>query len=139
MSSTPQEYWDACLIMAWRNFENYGQAQSKFRSIVGIYPEQVDPPLLRLPKFFPNSSGVRVLTYTYLHKINDWLLKHEKDKDPQLLKKLKTSKYTIHDAIPENRELANERARAHAKQVRIDFESMKYRRRNRDTDWNVTK
>jgi hypothetical protein len=139
MSSTPQEYWDACLIMAWRNFETYGNVQKRFHSILGKYPEEIDPPLLRVPKFFPNSSGVRAMTYTYLHKINDWLLKHEKDKDPQLLKKLKTSKYTIHDAIPENKELANERARTHAKQVRINFESMKYRGRNRSTDWNVTK
>lgn len=137
--STPQEYWDACLIIAWRNFETYRKAMDRFYAIVGKYPNQVDPPLLRLPKFFPNSSGVRLMTYTYLHKINDWLLKHEKDKDPQLLKKLKTSKYTVHDPIPENKEFANEKTRTYAKQVRINFERMKLRGRNRDTDWNVTK
>ncbi len=139
MSSTPQEYWDACLIMAWRNFDTYGRALVRFHSIVGKYPDEIDPPLLRLPKFFPNSSGVRVMTYTHLNKINDWLLKHEKDKDPQLLQKLKTSKYTIRDAMPENKELVNERARTRTKQVRIKFERMKYQGRNRDTDWNVTK
>jgi Fe-S oxidoreductase len=137
--STPQEYWDACLIIAWRNFETYRKAMNRFHSIVGKYPDQMDPPLLRLPKFFPSSSGVRLMTYTYMYKINDWLLKHERDRDVDLLKKLKTSKYTVHDPMPENREFVTEKTRFRTKQVRIDFERMKLRGRNRDTDWNVTK
>ena len=137
--STLQEYWDACLIMAWRNFETYGSAQRRFHSIVGIYPDKVDPPLLRMPKFFPNGSGVRVMTSSYLEKINNWLLNHDKAEDTKLLKNLKESKYTVHAQIRESNEMTTERARVKRNRMRSNFESMKYRQRNRDTNWGVTK
>ena len=137
--STHQEYWDACLIMAWRNFECYAEAIRRFHSIVGVYPDKVDPPLLRMPKFFPNGSGVRVMTSSYLEKINNWLLTHDKSEDIELLKKLKDSKYTVHEQIRESNDMTTERARLKRNWKRSNFETMKYKQRNRDTNWNITK
>ena len=70
--STHQEYWDACLIMAWRNFENYGDAVEKFKSITGISPHEIDPPLLRIPDFCPYSTSIRNMTFAYLTAMNNY-------------------------------------------------------------------
>jgi hypothetical protein len=137
--STLQEYWDACLIMAWRNFENYQQAKAKFHSITGLYPEQVDPPLLRLPVFYPYTCGVRHMIFSFLPKINTWLLEHEKDKDINLLKNLKGSKYTCQERSQDQRDRASERYATRKNQLRVNFETMSYNKRNRKTDWDVVK
>lgn len=139
MKSTAQEYWDACLILAWRNFESYGQARDKFMAIVGQYPNQIEN-LLRVPDFCPNYVGVRHMMYMFLPKINEWLLEHDRQKDVELLKKLKKSKYNSKKQVmKQQKELRLERQRLKAAQKRANFESYKRRNRNHDTDWNVVK
>ena len=139
--STHQEYWDACLIMAWRNFETFGQAEAKFHSIVGKYPKDIDPPLLRLPEFCPRGTSMRNMTFSYLTAINNWLLKHDKEEDAKLLNKLKTSTYTTHKMIRPNRELTNERGRLSKNKIIAEYEIGRANKlaRNKDTDWHTTK
>ena len=139
--STHQEYWDACLIMAWRNFENYGDAVEKFKSITGISPHEIDPPLLRIPDFCPYSTSIRNMTFAYLTAINNWLLNHSKEEDIKLLNKLKTSKYTTHKMIRPEKNLTNERYRLRKNKAIVEHEITKANKlaRNKETDWRTTK
>jgi len=92
--STPQEYWDACLIRAWRNFNTFYDLNRMFHSITGEWPNDLEPRLLRTPKIWlPNKMGIRYYMAHFLPKINDRLLAQEPDKDVALLRKLKDSKY----------------------------------------------
>ena len=42
MMSTPQEYWDACLIKAWRNDGQLIEAFTMFQSITGKKTLDID-------------------------------------------------------------------------------------------------
>lgn len=141
--STPQEYWDACLIKTWRNMGTFKDAQRMFFSITKQWPEQVEPPLLRYPTMFvANGMQIRYFMATWLPKMNTWLWDHTPDKDTDLFKKVTKSKYTV-SKKPHKTEEDKERGRLSQKQHRdrlvTGFGSQKYSGRNRDTDWNVVK
>ena len=89
LKNTYQEYWDACLIRAWRNFQTVGQLFQMLKSITKI--ETTDG-LLRKPQPFVNPKmGVRVFSARFLPDINEWLHNHLADKDILLAKKLSVS------------------------------------------------
>ena len=141
--STPQEYWDACLIRAWRNFNSLKELNTMFHSITGQWPEKVEPRLLRKPKgFLVNTMGVRYYVAHFLPKINDRLLAQDKDKDVALLRKLKDSKYdTQDDYILSVDERERHNMGTHnrlAKQVNA-HNAKAIASRNEATDWNKVK
>ena len=69
--STPQEYWDACLIRAWRNFYSLKELNKMFHSITGKWPSEMEPRLLRTStRWLPLHMGVRYYTAQFLPKIN---------------------------------------------------------------------
>ena len=91
--STPQEYWDACLIRTWRQSGSVLDAMMMFKSITKIQMEDVEPKLLRIPKDgFPWKTGVKVFIASHLSKISNRLWDQPPEKDVALLKKLKDSK-----------------------------------------------
>ena len=141
--STPQEYWDACVIKAWRNFGTFADACKMFHSITKAWPNECDPPLLRYPNgFLPNTVQMRYFVAHFLPKMNDWLWKYPADKDVELLRNVGKSKYTTLKKRDVGED-EKERNRLGAKS-RKDKELRKYRttmfsRANEDTDWNVTK
>ena len=139
--STMQEYWDACLIRAWRRQLNLMDAMSMFLSITGKRIDECE--LLRVPlPNFPWTSGVRVFTAGHLPKINDWLWDKAPEKDVDLLHKLAKSKYNTEKrkySTNADRDLAEAQ-----RKTRKDREKNKYMtgvvsNRNSATDWNVTK
>jgi hypothetical protein len=67
--STPQEYWDACLIKTWRNDGKLLDAFQMFRSVTGKRTDEIDPPLLRLPSAgVPWKLPARAYMAAYLEK-----------------------------------------------------------------------
>ena len=141
--STPQEYWDACLIKTWRNMGTFKDAQHMFFSITQQWPDKIEPPLLRYPiTFVPNGMQIRYFMATWLPKINTWLWDHTPDKDTDLFKKVTKSKYTV-SKKPHKTEEDKERGRLSQKQHRdrlvTGFNLQKANGRNHNTDWNVVK
>ena len=139
--STPQEYWDACLIKTWRGHGTLQDAFSLFLSITGQKATELG--LLRLPKKgIPWHVHVRVFTAQYLPKINDWLWDKPPEKDVVLLKKLSASKYdTLETAFRTNadKEMSREIQRLHTNRKRMGMKTLDYNNRNQATDWGVTK
>ena len=139
--STLQEYWDACLIRAWRNHMKVVDAMSMFYSITGKRATECD--LLRLPKYgLPWGTGMRVFTAYYLPKINDRLWDQEPEKDVALLHKLAKSKYNTEEKphrTNADREVQNAKQRLRRDRLRNGFATMKVTTRNSSTDWGVTK
>lgn len=145
--STPQEYWDACLIRAWRNFHTFYDLDKMFHSIVGKWPNEVEPPLLRRSKaFLPKRMTVRYFTARFLPKINDRLLEQPPEKDVALLKKLKDSKYDVLSSSTAAA-MATEEEKSRAKmfhtgaavRMLVAHNLKVYQERNEATDWNKTK
>ena len=141
--STPQEYWDACLIKTWRNMGTYRDAQKMFYSIMKQWPEKIEPPLLRHPVgFLPNGMQIRYFMSTWLPKMNDWLWSHPPDKDVELLRAVTKSRYTVLEKSlkteedKERKALSVEKRKSHAT-MKLDREL--WETRNKDTDWGVTK
>jgi hypothetical protein len=138
--STPQEYWDACLIRTWRQSGSLLDAIMMFHSITQTKIMEVEPKLLRLPKDgFPWKSGIRVFMASYLSKISNRLWDQPPEKDVALLKKLKESKYdtekdTIHDIS-----LINERSKTYKNKRKMELLSKTISERNKDTDWGTMK
>jgi hypothetical protein len=139
--STPQEYWDACLIKTWRNDGKISDAMSMFKSITGKYPYDYMEPLLRTPrKNVPWTLYMRSFAAQHLEKINTRLWDQLPEKDVLLLKKLQTSSYTTSQTVTNpDRELNNERAKYKRNRIKVGMSTLSYSARNRDTDWNVVK
>lgn len=138
--STPQEYWDACLIRAWRKNENVLAAVIMFKSITGKAFYEYDPPLLRLPKEgFPWKIGAKVFVAEFLFKMSKRLWEQPPEKDVLLLKKLKDSKYDTENNFMKYRELDNERNKLHVNRLRVGMSMLGKSNRNGDTDWNTVK
>ena len=139
--NTLQEYWDACLIRAWRRQLNILDAMSMFLSLTGKRLDECE--LLRVP--LPNTpwkSGVRVFTAYHLPKINDRLWDQEPEKDIALLRKLQKSKYnTEKTAYRTNadRDLAEAQRKARADSKKNAYTTHEISEYNSATDWNVTK
>lgn len=141
--STPQEYWDACLIRSWRNFKSLGEASHMFKSIHGTWPNEVEPKLLRIPNAgLPFTIGVRYFAASFLPKINDFLCDKPIERDVELLRALQKSKLdTLDKAIrtQSDRDITNTRNKMSRDRVRMSGNTISWSIRNHDTDWNVNK
>lgn len=139
--STLQEYWDACLIRAWRNHMKVVDAMSMFYSITGKRLNECD--LLRIPKEgLPWTTGARIFAAYYLPKINDRLWEQEPEKDVALLRKLSQSKYNTEKTpyrTNADKELANAKAKIRKDRQKKEYSTRAVADRNSATDWNVTK
>lgn len=139
--NTLQEYWDACLIRAWRRQLNLMDAMSMFLSLTGKRIDECE--LLRVPAInTPWKIGVRVFTAYYLPKINDRLWEQEPEKDLALLRKLQKSKYSTEKTqyrTNADRDLANEQALNRRNKQVAELSLTKAINKNSATDWNVTK
>ena len=138
--STPQEYWDACLIRTWRKAGNVWDVMELFHKVTGKKVEEVYPPLLRTPAFgFPWKVGVRVFVASHLSKISKRLWDQPPEKDVAMLHKLKDSKYdTEKDVIADNA-LNTEIKQYKVNKTRQEFTTRATSNRNQATDWNVNK
>jgi hypothetical protein len=141
--STPQEYWDACLIKTWRNFGTFKDACNMFRSITNVWPNECDPALLRYPTVFvPYGVQMQYFVANYLPKMNDWLWANPPTKDVDLLRKVNKSKYTV---VKKRTHSEDEKERAKiGKETKKDRELRTLKttlvsERNSATDWNVAK
>ncbi len=143
--STPQEYWDACLIKTWRQYGPMLDAVNMFKSITGIdvFEQMGEHNILRTPKkYFPAHTNVRMFVAQYLPKISDRLFAQPPEKDVLLLRKLSTSKYDVEEkayttsADHEHKNL-NEKLRRN--RLKIGMSTLAVLTRNHDTDWNVVK
>ena len=86
--STPQEYWDACLIRTWRQSGSVLDAMIMFKSITKVNLEDVEPKLLRIPRVgFPWKIGIRIFMASHLSKISNRLWDQSPEKDVALLQK----------------------------------------------------
>ena len=138
--STPQEYWDACLIRTWRQSGSLLDAMMMFNSITKLKAMDIEPKLLRLPsEGFPWKTGVKVFIASYLSKISNRLWDQPPEKDVALLKKLKDSKYdtekdTIHDTA-----LITERSKTYKNKKKMEFLSKNISERNKSTDRGTMK
>jgi hypothetical protein len=139
--STPQEYWDACLIKTWRNDGKLLDAFQMFRSVTGKRTDEIDPPLLRLPSAgVPWKLPARAYMAAYLEKISNRLWEQPPEKDVLLLKKLQTSKYTTTTQNTNNDlELAAEQRSHNSNRKRNAMSALNKSNRNQATDWGVTK
>ena len=143
--STPQEYWDACLIKTWRQHGSFVDAVRMFKSITGIdlmvdYKPRV---ILRTPiKFFPAHSGMRIFVAQYLPKISDRLFDQPPEKDVLLLRKLATSKYDCEEkayTTANESEQSKVKSQLRRNRLKMGISTQHVSNRNHNTDWNVTK
>jgi hypothetical protein len=139
--STPQEYWDACLIKTWRNDGQLWDAMQMFTSITGKKTEEINPPLLRLPREgTPWKLYVRAYMAAYLEKISLRLWDQPPEKDVLLLKKLQTSKYdTTKQNTNKDTDMETEIRRLRTNQKRNGMSTLASSNSNQATDWGVTK
>ena len=139
--STPQEYWDACLIKTWRNDGKLFDAFYLFTSITDKKTNEIDPPLLRLPNAgVPWNLPARAYMAAYLEKISKRLWEQPPEKDVLLLKKLQTSKYTTtNQNTNTDNELETEKRAYKANKKRNAMSALEHSNRNQATNWNVTK
>jgi hypothetical protein len=139
--STPQEYWDACLIKTWRNSGTVGDVFAMFYSIMKTFTSEYE--LLRVPpKAIHPKIGVRVFVARYLPKINDWLWDKPREKDVELLKKLSKSKYDTLDGqfkTEADKEVAREQQRLRSNRLKVAMNTIERNNRNQATNWGVTK
>lgn len=138
--STPQEYWDACLIRTWRQSGNLWDTLSMFTSITGNRLEDFEPALLRTPKLgFPWSVGVKVFVASHLSKISKRLWDQSPEKDIVLLRKLKDSKYDTEKDVIQDNALQAERARLRVGRMKQEYSTTLISQRNHGTNGNVVK
>ena len=143
--STPQEYWDACLIKTWRQHGSFVDAANMFRSITGIdlLKDYETRTILRTPKkFFPAHTGIRIFVAQYLPKISERLFAQPPEKDVLLLRKLSTSKYDVEDkayTTYAEQELANENRKLRRNRLKVGMSTLSVLNRNSSTDWNTVK
>ncbi len=143
--STPQEYWDACVIKTWRQHGSFLDAVNMFKSITGIdlMTEEGRRSVLRTPRqFFPAHSGIRLFVAQFLPKISERLFDQPPEKDVLLLRKLATSKYDVEDKAyltasdTEHKNINNQLKR---NRLKIGMSTQSVTNRNHNTDWNVVK
>lgn len=139
--STPQEYWDACLIKTWRNNGKISDAMAMFKSITGKYPYAYEEPLLRTPlRAVPWGLYVRPFVAAHLEKISKRLWEQTPDKDVALLRKLQASKYTTSTTNTDpDREMEYERIKYRKNRLKVGMSTLAVATRNSATDWNVVK
>lgn len=143
--STPQEYWDACLIKTWRQHGSFVDAANMFKSITGIdlLKDYETRTILRTPKkFFPAHTGIRIFVAQFLPKISDRLFAQPPEKDVLLLRKLSTSKYDVEDkayTTYAEQELANENRKLRRNRLKVGMSTLSVLNRNSSTDWNTVK
>ena len=139
--STPQEYWDACLIKTWRNHGQLIDAMQMFTSMTGKRTDEIDPPLLRLPRVgVPWKLYVRAYMAAHLEKISKRLWEQPPEKDVLLLKKLQTSKYdTSTQNTDRDIEMEAEIRRLRTNQKRNGMSTLANSNSNQATDWGVSK
>ena len=139
--STPQEYWDACLIKTWRNNGQLLDAMQMFTSMTGKKTDEIDPPLLRLPSAgVPWKLYARAYMASHLEKISARLWEQPPEKDVLLLRKLQTSKYTTSTQdTNRDKEMTNERQRYRTNRLRVGMSTLANNIRNSATDWNTVK
>ena len=139
--STPQEYWDACLIKTWRNDGKLYDTIQMFTSIVGKSPFEYEEPLIRTPrKGIPWGVHVRVFVATYLEKISKRLWDQPPEKDVLLLKKLQTSSYTTTTTNTDpDRAMNNAKSQYKRDRLRVGMSTLAVSTQNSATDWNVVK
>jgi len=139
--STPQEYWDACLIKTWRNDGRLLDAMQMFTSMTGKRTDEIDPPLLRLPNgSVPWKLYVRAYMAAHLEKISKRLWDQPPEKDVLLLKKLQTSKYTTTTQNTDrDTDMEAEIRRLRTNQKRNGMSTLANSNINQATDWGVTK
>ena len=139
--STPQEYWDACLIKTWRNNGQLLDAMQMFTSMTGKKTDEIDPPLLRLPRAgVPWKLYARAYMAAHLEKISARLWEQPPEKDVLLLRKLQTSKYTTSTQdTNRDKEMTNERQRYRTNRLRVGMSTLANSNSNQATDWGVTK
>ena len=137
--NTNQEICDVCLIKTWRNAGMVLDAVQMYRSITKA--DIHDHELLRKPKIgYPYKTGIRVFVASFLPKISERLWDQKPEKDIDLFRALKNSKYTTQEkAVRMKQEFANLYEQTKRNTSRINAESHFYDNRNRATDWNVTK
>ena len=141
LTSSPQEYWDACLIKAWRMDKKISDATCMFRAITSKEHFEYEPKLKRTPHYgIPCTMRMRVFIASFLPKISERLWDQSPEKDVELLRKLVTSDYnTLKNQIPEDVELKKARMQVRANNKRNNLIYQKTMNRNHDTDWSVTK
>ena len=138
--STPQEYWDACLIRTWRQSGSLLDAMMMFHSITKIRMEDVEPKLLRTPRDgFPWKIGIRVFVAEHLSKISARLWDQPPEKDVALLQKLKDSKYDTEKDTIQDRDFKNEINKTTKNRRKMELLSKNISERNKDTDWGTMK
>lgn len=139
--NTLQEYWDACLIRAWRRQLSLMDTMSMFLSLTGKRIDECE--LLRTPlQNIPWTTGVRVFTAYHLPKINDRLWDQEPEKDLALLRKLQKSKYNTEKTpyrTNADRELSNAKHKLRKDRAKKAYTTLAISERNSATDWNVVK
>jgi hypothetical protein len=138
--STPQEYWDACLIRTWRQSGSVLDAMIMFESITKIRMEDVEPKLLRIPRVgFPWKIGIKVFVAEHLSKISARLWDQPPEKDVALLKKLKDSKYDTEKDTILNTDFKNEIRKTLQNKKQMELLSKNISERNKATDWGTMK
>ena len=141
--STPQEYWDACLIKVWRNIGTFTDARVMFHSITKTWPDECEPPLLRYPtQYIPRGMQVKYFVAHYLPKMSDWLWSHTPDKDVELLRAISKSKYTVTKErlkSDDERERKNIYRKGVKDRALREFRTTMISRANEDSDGNVVK
>lgn len=138
--SSPQEYWDACLILAWRKAGTVWDVFDMFESITKTKATEVEPKLLRLPREgFPWRIGVRVFAAQHLSKISARLWEQPPEKDVALLKKLKESKYDTEKDTIQDSALKDQIRKTRINKKKQEFTTRAISERNSATNWNVVK
>ena len=140
MMSTPQEYWDACLIRTWRQSGSVLDAMIMFKSITKINIEDTEPKLLRIPRNgFPWKIGIKVFVAEHLSKISARLWDQPPEKDVALLKKLKDSKYDTEKDTILDTAFKKEIRNTSKNKKQMELLSKNISERNKDTDWGTMK
>ena len=136
--STPQEYWDVCLLTTWRNSGTLMDAIVKFKDITG--KQATDCSLLRFPhNGFPWKIAIRVFVAEYLSKISKRMWEQSPEKDILLLRKLKDSKYDTEKDRMADIGLQTTRNKTYKNKQKMMLDSRNYSNRNQATNWGVTK
>ena len=138
--STPQEYWDACLIRTWRQSGSVLDAMIMFKSITKFNIEDAEPKLLRIPRNgFPWKIGIKVFVAEHLSKISARLWDQPPEKDVALLKKLKDSKYDTEKDTILDTAFKKEIRNTSKNKKQMELLSKNISERNKDTDWGTMK
>jgi hypothetical protein len=112
-----------------------------FTSMTGKRTDEIDPPLLRLPRVgVPWKLYVKAYMAAHLEKISARLWDQPPEKDVLLLRKLQTSKYTTSTQNTDrDTDMEAEIRRLRTNQKRNGMSTLNVSNGNQATDWGVTK